>query len=632
MSAPFSQHHQQSEEILSLPFDQLSAERWQQEEEYEYWSRRHRERQQQQQEVTTAGYTPSQPELDANPSSPVAVTTSTGPHLPGNNHNTNNNNQEDWQPRHQSNHSGYPYSAPYNNTSYPGYQASTSSSTGTSLPAAQSSREQQSQGYTAGNTFNPSNWYQPPVPLLPPPAASSSNNQTYLPYSPTHPETHAHISQASAAATPVASTSNYFSEAQYPNYTGYGEGQLPAYTHQSSGYYPSSQAQPSYSAQSTSESSASGSNPNRYQPISAAAQRGGQTRLDSYATDLAYYENPKCTWAEFLIEWAALLSKDPSPSMQRPTPTFGEVEELCNGLGTSGYRVTVEKLKGIIRGINTVSTIHLKLSGTKAQLIASISSHLRRLAASHSPEYYSIAKLVGEAQGYSYPATGAASLPNQTGAVAGASAAVTNTSNAARQPQQPYQNGYGTAGAGATTNGHTYANTGTNGTNGAGPSNYASRPQDFMLSRSPAASYSRSPSSSNAPAPSDANSYTAQNGRLHVPHAPNGAIGSSQRSGYPGASNTNANIPTSWPARLPPKPAGLAGQAAVPMNFKQSPFYKIVQAVSTVHTLHREVSPMPHRMLSAECACTGASQGDRGSVQAPLYITEDQRQKLVEAR
>lgn len=56
--------------------------------------------------------------------------------------------------------------------------------------------------------------------------------------------------------------------------------------------------------------------------------------------------------------------------------------------------------------------------------------------------------------------------------------------------------------------------------------------------------------------------------------------------GYPSPTLTH-NLPTTWPKPLPPATAapGLSGQPAVPINFKPSPFFRIISAVSRVITL-----------------------------------------------
>lgn len=347
----------------------------------------------------------------------------------------------------------------------------------------------------------------------------------------------------------------------------------------------------------------------RYKPLPAAAtgtRRGGQTQLGSYSSsssDPSYYENPTCTWPEFLAEWAALLALDPQAHiMQHTNPTFADVEDLCYGLANSGHRVTVDKLKTIIRGINQQSRIHLKLSGTKLALLNSVTAHLRRLAADRSPEYTSIARLVGEAQGYAYPGgpTGGAAgpvagVPTAAGqphaGPSSAATASTSASAAAAAGSRPAykvypQNGYNPSAGPSTTSNSYYA---------------PSRPQDFqMKGRSAAAGagtgYTRSPASSAVEAVhAHPNGFAAYANGQHQFQAPSNGSNSGASS-YPTNNSplystkpAGAAIPTSWPKPLPARPAAMAGQPAVPINFKPSPFYKIVAAVSSLQTMARRL-------------------------------------------
>ena len=619
MSAPFIDQHQplpQLEEGTS-PFHNIED----QQRELDFWASEHYRRTQDtdQEGGGGGGYTPSQPSFDAIETASSAIA---GRRVSQFYQQTPAESARDWR---SPEYSGYPsYSAHYN-PPFPNYDPLPSAASSATLPA------DQSQEYTPTTAANSaSNWYQPPASLHHP-STPASATQAYSPYSPTHPQTHAHIpTTATSPITPAETSYSAYSDTRHFPYTGYsGPQQLqqhPAFPALSSAYSHNTQY-PASTYTSTSSNTAGA----RYQPV-PSARRGGQTRLDSYATDLAYYESPKCSWAEFLVEWANLIASDPAPIMSRPIPTFADVEDLCNGLASSGYRVTVEKLKGIIRGINSLSSsAHLKLSGTKAQLMASISAYLRLLASRQSAEYVSIARLVGEAQGLSYPPTPGASTGGTGAAPQNAAStsavAAAHSAASARQPYPPYQNGY-VSSATATTNGYNHASTSANGT-AAGPSSYASRSQDFGLSRSPVASYQRSPSTSTA---TTHNHYNATNGRL-APPSTNG-INSPYHSPYAGSSNAgaNANVPTSWPARLPPRPAGLAGQPAIPMNFKPSPFYKIITAVSGVQTLHRERGiPLIWSNVLIERIAV-AKPGDRATAQAPLYITDEQRQKLNEAR
>lgn len=71
-------------------------------------------------------------------------------------------------------------------------------------------------------------------------------------------------------------------------------------------------------------------------------------------------------------------------------------QELARGVAY----VTVEKLKGIVRGINQlrVPGHHLSVTGRKAELVERVSATLRYAKDARLPSYTAIAKLFGEAQ------------------------------------------------------------------------------------------------------------------------------------------------------------------------------------------------------------------------------------------
>lgn len=457
--------------------------------------------------------------------------------------------------------------------------------------------------YPTTATGSASNFYSPTNPVqlpLPPPGGLTA-------YSPTRPEVqHSH---PPAYGSSSSSTTFPYGYGDYNNNNGLyqqANNGVGLYNHTLWTLY-----QSLYPAQSPALADPS-YDPLRYQPIPAPAPaRSGQTQLNSYFSSSsvpdrsASAQSATDSWEAIKADWAALLAGDPLPTMSRPTPTWADVEDLCNGLTNAGSRVTVDKVKVIIRGINNLTHGHLKLSGNKAMLISSVTSHLRMLAQNRAPEYFRVARLVGEAQGFSYPGSpAAAGAPaHAAGAAAAASSSAAGTSSSAAQGAN---NGYypntasnGYYGGGAAANGYGSTN-GASSAAAAGPSSYASRPQDFNLSRSPVPPAGRSPTFGTAAVHQNgygasSSSYTS-NGRLQPP-ATNGSHHSAYSAPRPGYSSSNSHnhasssssqqIPTTWPAKLPPRPPGLQGQPAVPMNFKPSPFYKIVTAVSTVQTMQR---------------------------------------------
>lgn len=255
---------------------------------------------------------------------------------------------------------------------------------------------------------------------------------------------------------------------------------------------------------------------------------------------------------------------------------------------TDSYRFTVDRLKQLIRGIQLVPGLpypHPKVSGTKQELINRLIDLLRSLKAADSPAYYNVAKLIGEAQGITYVSTDASGTTSSSAPQAGSSA-----------PHNSYgwQSGYSAPAPSL-------------------PSDYAVRPSQFGLLRSPSRTGSSSASVYGAPAAGSAPngnlsaSYTQHN-RLYsnspnTHYRPLGAsangtsVGPSPASSHalpsrPGMSTSYGNslsnqIPTSLPVPLPPKSA-IAGQPAIPMNFKPSPFFNVISAVSTVTTLPSE--------------------------------------------
>ena len=65
--------------------------------------------------------------------------------------------------------------------------------------------------------------------------------------------------------------------------------------------------------------------------------------------------------------------------------------------------MTVERLKSVIRGMNSLPTVtnkfgHMKISGTKDCLITSIVDILKVLKAEQNDDYFRVAKLIGQAQ------------------------------------------------------------------------------------------------------------------------------------------------------------------------------------------------------------------------------------------
>ena len=76
---------------------------------------------------------------------------------------------------------------------------------------------------------------------------------------------------------------------------------------------------------------------------------------------------------------------------------------MIAGLKNAGSRVTAERLKQLIRGLNSNSGVtnivgHSRVTGNKAELQKRVSDALQLLKARQSDEYYAIAKLIGEAQ------------------------------------------------------------------------------------------------------------------------------------------------------------------------------------------------------------------------------------------
>lgn len=241
---------------------------------------------------------------------------------------------------------------------------------------------------------------------------------------------------------------------------------------------------------------------------------------------------------------------------------------------------------------------HIRISGTKQELIDRIIDVLRSLKNTQSPAYYEVAKLVGELQGIVYQSTNA---PVATTAPANVPQPGTSA------PGTSYARQYGSATYGdlvpnpsstlrTTTPGSAYG------------ADYAVRPAQFGLMRSPGRAGS-STTTTTAPAyggASAAASSSTSNG-YYQPNRPysnspnpgyrsglNGSAGppsstshlqaprQAGSSGY--GSSLSSQIPTSLPAPLPPKSA-IAGQPAIPMNFKPSPFFNVVSAVSPVVTL-----------------------------------------------
>lgn len=96
-------------------------------------------------------------------------------------------------------------------------------------------------------------------------------------------------------------------------------------------------------------------------------------------------------------------------------------------------------------------------------------------------------------------------------------------------------------------------------------------------------------------------SSTAINGSRYPPIPPpqnrysaagasSGSSAYNPNSRYGSSLNSTANVPDRWPERLPPKGSTLPpNQPAVPISFKNSPFFKIHSAVTAVTTLTSEL-------------------------------------------
>ena len=382
----------------------------------------------------------------------------------------------------------------------------------------------------------------------------------------------------------------------------------------------------------------------------------------------------------------------------------GSTQSIAGGI----QRVKVDTLKSIIRAVNTNNMGHLRVSGNKPALTDSVVGLLRNLHATRSEHYLTLARLVGEGQGYTYtgisssatPAAGPSSASSSSaaagssalalGSASASAAAAAAAASRAASSASPYLNGPGsstsTGGAANPSSSSYAAYGGMPQAGGAGSSSYASRSTDFGLNRnSPATQYRPYPyggpgqaggasSSSAGGLPGGAASgrpsgfsYQSTYGGGQNGYGSSGSLGASGRtSPYPqyggasgaGMSSYNSGpgagalggIPTSWPTKPAPRPVGLAGQPAVPINFKPSPFYKIVTAVSTVTTLQREFLPLalhPNGVfldeverlrsllsiaLTHDPLRAGAGPGDRKTGSCTIHLTEDQRQKLTAAR
>lgn len=218
-----------------------------------------------------------------------------------------------------------------------------------------------------------------------------------------------------------------------------------------------------------------------------------------------------------------------------------------------------------------------------------------------SPAYFEVAKLIGEAQGIVYQGSAAASTLSipQPGSAPGTSYA--------RQYGSATYNDLAASGAGASTSASISAPTSMY------PSDYASRSSQFNLVRSPGRAtgvasssygsttaggastsannaYYQNRTYSNSPNPAyraiaQAGSSSGSSAHAHQPQR------STASSSYGGGPLSN-QIPTSLPTPLPPKSA-IQGQPAIPMNFKPSPFYNIISAVSTVVALPSELAFLP---------------------------------------
>lgn len=223
-----------------------------------------------------------------------------------------------------------------------------------------------------------------------------------------------------------------------------------------------------------------------------------------------------------------------------------------------------------------------------------------------APAYYEVAKLVGEAQGIVFQGTTAGLLAAASSSVTQPGTSAASTSYARQYGSATYSDlAPGIPAASTSLPSPTY------------PGEYAVRPSQFGLTRSPgragnssygtsaAASsstyyqpqpirpYSNSPSMQYRSAVNGAAGSSSSSSPHILPSRPAGSSSSShvlpQRpagsKGYGAA--LNSQIPTSLPLPLPPKSA-IAGQPAIPMNFKPSPFFNVISAVSTVVTLPSE--------------------------------------------
>lgn len=240
----------------------------------------------------------------------------------------------------------------------------------------------------------------------------------------------------------------------------------------------------------------------------------------------------------------------------------------------------------------------------KQELINRVVDVLRSLKNTQSPAYFPVAKLIGEAQGIVYEPSAAnsaaASGPPISSYVPGSSTSSAGTSYARQYGSAIYTDIVPTASTSPQPS-------------VAYPSDYAVRPAQFGLTRSPGRIGGAASSSAygNTGASTATGTYNAYNNRTYSnsPNpqyrqagAPPGASSSSASSashlqashraggGHTGYGSSLLNqIPTSLPTPLPPKSA-IAGQPAIPMNFKPSPFFRIISAVSTVTTLPSELT------------------------------------------
>jgi len=135
--------------------------------------------------------------------------------------------------------------------------------------------------------------------------------------------------------------------------------------------------------------------------------------------------------------------------------------------------------------------------------------------------------------------------------------------------------GYGTSAAGAASSSSANASTAFYQPN---------RPYSNMNYNRPAVNGSAGPSTSHIHSRTAGSSSSSSH---TLPQRPSGT------NGYGAA--LNSQIPTSLPVPLPPKSA-IAGQPAIPMNFKPSPFFSVISAVSTVVTLPSELMRSLNRL------------------------------------